>query len=34
MTEILYRDRWIECTSEVLRVRGYYFPWGDEDRPL
>jgi len=28
MAEILYRDRWIECTSEALRIRGYYFPWG------
>ncbi|WP_042405444.1 hypothetical protein [Streptacidiphilus carbonis] len=23
-----YRDRWIECTPDVLRIRGYYFPWG------
>jgi hypothetical protein len=23
-----YRDRWIECTPDTLRVRGYYFPWG------
>ncbi|MFJ6789167.1 PH domain-containing protein [Streptomyces angustmyceticus] len=28
MAEILYRDRWIECTPEALRIRGYYFPWG------
>lgn len=24
----LYRDRWIECTEQELRIRGYYFPWG------
>ncbi len=23
-----YRDRWIECTAEAIRIRGYYFPWG------
>ena len=23
-----YRDRWIECTAETVRIRGYYFPWG------
>ncbi|MCU1495277.1 MAG: hypothetical protein JWO62_3041 [Acidimicrobiaceae bacterium] len=23
-----YRDRWIECTGDEIRVRGYYFPWG------
>ena len=23
-----YRDRWIECDSEALHIRGYYFPWG------
>lgn len=23
-----YRDRWIECTLEEIRVKGYYFPWG------
>jgi hypothetical protein len=23
-----YRDRWIECGTDALRVRGYYFPWG------
>lgn len=23
-----YRDRWIECTSDGIRIRGYYFPWG------
>lgn len=25
---VLYRDRWIECTSEALIVHGYYFPLG------
>ncbi|MGW7578798.1 hypothetical protein [Streptomyces sp. NPDC054765] len=28
MTGALYRDRWIECTPDALRIRGYYFPWG------
>lgn len=23
-----YRDRWIECTGDGIRIRGYYFPWG------
>lgn len=23
-----YQDRWIECTPDEIRVRGYYFPWG------
>lgn len=23
-----YKDRWIECTDEELRIRGYYLPWG------
>ena len=25
---VVYQDRWIECTDEWVRVRGYYFPWG------
>jgi len=29
----LYRDRWIECTSDALRIRGYYFPWGTKKIP-
>jgi len=24
----LYRDRWIDCTADGIRIRGYYFPWG------
>jgi len=28
-----YRDRWIECTPEGIRVRGYYFPWGTKHIP-
>jgi hypothetical protein len=28
-----YRDRWIECTPEALRIRGYYFPWGTKTVP-
>ena len=27
-SEPLYRDRWIECTSSQLIIRGYYFPFG------
>ena len=23
-----YRDRWISCADDGIRVRGYYFPWG------
>ena len=23
-----YRDRWIECGDDGIRIRGYYFPWG------
>lgn len=23
-----YRDHWIECDSEGIKIRGYYFPWG------
>jgi hypothetical protein len=29
-TQVLYRDRWIECTSEALVIRGYYFPFGNK----
>ncbi|HJQ47254.1 MAG TPA: hypothetical protein VJ870_13200 [Amycolatopsis sp.] len=28
-----YRDRWIECTEDAIRVRGYYFPWGAKKIP-
>ncbi|HVX47065.1 MAG TPA: hypothetical protein VHC49_24450 [Mycobacteriales bacterium] len=28
-----YRDRWIECTDDALRIRGYYFPWGTKRIP-
>jgi hypothetical protein len=28
-----YRDRWIECTPEAIKVRGYYFPWGTKRIP-
>ncbi|WP_435221095.1 hypothetical protein [Streptomyces sp. Tue6028] len=28
-----YQDRWIECTPEALRIRGYYFPWGTKRIP-
>ncbi len=24
----LYRDRWIECTTKAVIIRGYYFPFG------
>jgi hypothetical protein len=29
----LYRDRWITCTDDALRVRAYYFPWGTKTIP-
>jgi len=25
---VLYRDRWIECTTQALIIHGYYFPLG------
>ena len=28
-----YQDRWIECTPDALRIRGYYFPWGTKTIP-
>jgi hypothetical protein len=28
-----YSDRWIECTSEGIGIRGYYFPWGTKHIP-
>lgn len=28
MATVLYRDRWISCTTDGLEVRGYYFPFG------
>jgi hypothetical protein len=30
---VLYRDRWIECTSEALIVHWYYFPFGKKTVP-
>ncbi|HUY50148.1 MAG TPA: hypothetical protein VMV92_31335 [Streptosporangiaceae bacterium] len=29
----LYRDRWIECTADAVRIHGYYFPWGTKRIP-
>ncbi len=29
----MYKDRWIECTDEGIRIRGYYFPWGTKHIP-
>jgi len=29
----MYRDRWIECTPDEIRIRGYYFPWGTKRIP-
>ncbi len=23
-----YHDQWIECLSNRIQIRGYYFPWG------
>lgn len=28
-----YRDRWIECDADAIRIRGYYFPWGTKRIP-
>jgi hypothetical protein len=28
-----YRDPWIECGPEAIRIRGYYFPWGTKRIP-
>jgi hypothetical protein len=28
-----YGDRWIECTDDEIRVRGYFFPWGTKRIP-
>lgn len=28
-----YRDRWIECDSDGIRIRAYYFPWGTKHVP-
>jgi hypothetical protein len=25
-----YSDRWIECSGDGLRIRGYYVPWGSK----
>ncbi|MFI1198075.1 PH domain-containing protein [Streptomyces sp. BHT-5-2] len=33
MTTPYYQDRWITCTPDALRVRGYYFPWGTKTIP-
>lgn len=28
-----YRDAWITCTDDRIRIRGYYFPWGTKTVP-
>jgi hypothetical protein len=28
-----YRDNWIDCTDDEIRIRGYYFPWGTKRIP-
>jgi hypothetical protein len=28
-----YRDRWISCDDDEIRVRAYYFPWGTKRIP-
>ncbi|MYT34067.1 MULTISPECIES: hypothetical protein [unclassified Streptomyces] len=33
MTTPYYQDRWITCTPDALRIRGYYFPWGTKTIP-
>jgi len=32
MTSI-YQDRWIDCTTQGVQIRGYYFPWGSKSIP-
>ena len=29
----LYKGRWIECTTDAVLIRGYYFPWGTKRIP-
>lgn len=29
----LYHDRWIDCTTDEVLIRGYYFPWGTKHIP-
>jgi hypothetical protein len=31
--DVLYHDRWIECSSDSISIRGYYFPWGTKRIP-
>ena len=33
MMSVVYQDRWIECTADAVRIRGYYFPWGTKNIP-
>jgi hypothetical protein len=33
MDDFIYRDRWIGCTREGIRIRAYYFPWGGKTVP-
>lgn len=28
-----YRDRWISCDDDEIRIRAYYFPWGTKRIP-
>ncbi|WP_327286818.1 hypothetical protein [Streptomyces sp. NBC_01198] len=28
-----YRDAWISCADDAIRIRGYYFPWGAKTIP-
>jgi hypothetical protein len=30
---VLYKDHWIECTTDAVLIRGYYFPWGTKRIP-
>ncbi|MEW1655074.1 hypothetical protein [Streptomyces sp. NPDC093707] len=32
-TTTFYQDRWITCTEDGVRIRGYYFPWGTKTIP-
>jgi hypothetical protein len=29
----IYHDPWIDCTTDEVVIRGYYFPWGTKHVP-
>jgi hypothetical protein len=30
---MIYHDTWIDCTTDEVVIRGYYFPWGTKHVP-